>query len=190
MSDTPTPIASLCGITFKNMMAVRTTNFFDNNGPENVLMVNPDCPEPAIIILPHRTQLNSMEIVACSTAHGKVPVPGQKCERVPYGASTANYNSNGRRMIVKARNPIDARGAFDGSGEISGNILQVPVHVPVNVCGNSIDVIGLLNPAFGNTCVDLDKRSEMSTLKATKVGDKGYVVFIRAIELEEIGKHH
>jgi len=32
----------------------------------------------------------------------------------------------------------------------SGNLVQVPVHVPVNVVGNSVDVIGLLNPAFGN----------------------------------------
>ncbi|MFF2961904.1 chaplin, partial [Streptomyces sp. NPDC057963] len=34
----------------------------------------------------------------------------------------------------------------------SGNAVQVPVHVPVNVCGNTVDVIGLLNPAFGNKC--------------------------------------
>ncbi|MEW2630416.1 chaplin [Streptomyces sp. NPDC048389] len=39
-------------------------------------------------------------------------------------------------------------------GVLSGNLLQVPVHVPVNVCGNTVDVIGLLNPAFGNTCVN------------------------------------
>ncbi|MCZ9344055.1 chaplin, partial [Streptomyces sp. TRM76130] len=25
---------------------------------------------------------------------------------------------------------------------------------PVNVCGNTVNVIGLLNPAFGNTCVN------------------------------------
>ncbi|MFC9815265.1 chaplin [Streptomyces virginiae] len=36
----------------------------------------------------------------------------------------------------------------------SGNLIQVPVHVPVNACGNSVSVIGLLNPAFGNTCVN------------------------------------
>lgn len=48
-----------------------------------------------------------------------------------------------------------AEGAAVGSpGVLSGNQLQVPVHVPVNLCGNSIDVIGLLNPAFGNTCVN------------------------------------
>lgn len=36
----------------------------------------------------------------------------------------------------------------------SGNLIQIPIHIPVNVCGNSVSVIGLLNPAFGNTCVN------------------------------------
>ncbi|SER85149.1 Small secreted domain [Streptomyces sp. yr375] len=39
-------------------------------------------------------------------------------------------------------------------GVLSGNVVQVPVHVPVNVCGNTINVIGLLNPSFGNTCIN------------------------------------
>ncbi|MFG2712475.1 chaplin [Streptomyces goshikiensis] len=48
-----------------------------------------------------------------------------------------------------------AHGAAVGSpGVLSGNLVQVPVHVPVNVCGNSVNVVGLLNPAFGNTCVN------------------------------------
>ncbi|MGC5341396.1 chaplin [Streptomyces sp. DT24] len=48
-----------------------------------------------------------------------------------------------------------AEGLAAGSpGVLSGNVLQVPVHVPINLCGNTIDVIGLLNPAFGNTCVN------------------------------------
>ncbi|MET8558636.1 chaplin ChpH [Streptomyces sp. NPDC004959] len=48
-----------------------------------------------------------------------------------------------------------AQGAAVGSpGVLSGNVVQVPVHVPVNLCGNTINVIGLLNPAFGNTCVN------------------------------------
>jgi hypothetical protein len=48
-----------------------------------------------------------------------------------------------------------AQGAAVGSpGVLSGNLVQVPVHVPVNVCGNTVNVIGLLNPAFGNTCVN------------------------------------
>ncbi|MER5862386.1 chaplin [Kitasatospora sp. NPDC002040] len=39
-------------------------------------------------------------------------------------------------------------------GVLSGNNVQVPVHIPVNLCGNTVDVIGLLNPAFGNSCVN------------------------------------
>jgi hypothetical protein len=27
---------------------------------------------------------------------------------------------------------------------------QVPIHVPVNAVGNTVNVIGALNPAFGN----------------------------------------
>ncbi|WP_320779157.1 chaplin ChpG [Streptomyces sp. CRN 30] len=42
--------------------------------------------------------------------------------------------------------------AAHSPGVLSGNVLQVPVHIPVNVCGNTIDIIGLLNPAFGNEC--------------------------------------
>ncbi|MBD0744277.1 chaplin ChpH [Streptomyces sp. CBMA152] len=44
--------------------------------------------------------------------------------------------------------------AVHSPGVVSGNVIQVPVHVPVNVCGNTISVVGLLNPAFGNTCVN------------------------------------
>ncbi|TXS51149.1 chaplin [Streptomyces sp. t39] len=44
--------------------------------------------------------------------------------------------------------------AVKSPGVASGNLVQVPVHVPVNVSGNSVDVIGLLNPAFGNAAVN------------------------------------
>ncbi|RFU87241.1 hypothetical protein DSC45_09300 [Streptomyces sp. YIM 130001] len=48
-----------------------------------------------------------------------------------------------------------AQGAAVGSpGVLSGNVVQAPIHVPVNVCGNTVSVIGLLNPAFGNTCAN------------------------------------
>ncbi|WP_128803524.1 MULTISPECIES: chaplin [unclassified Streptomyces] len=39
-------------------------------------------------------------------------------------------------------------------GVLSGNTVQVPVHVPVNVCGNTVDVVGVLNPAAGNSCAN------------------------------------
>ncbi|AJT68163.1 chaplin [Streptomyces chattanoogensis] len=39
-------------------------------------------------------------------------------------------------------------------GVLSGNTVQAPVHIPVNVCGNTLSVVGLLNPTFGNTCIN------------------------------------
>ncbi|WP_336323406.1 chaplin [Streptomyces lavendofoliae] len=49
----------------------------------------------------------------------------------------------------------DASAAAIGSpGVLSGNVVQVPVHVPINVCGNTINIIALLNPAFGNVCIN------------------------------------
>lgn len=48
-----------------------------------------------------------------------------------------------------------ASGTATGSGGLlSGNVVQVPVDIPVNACGNTVNVIGLLNPAAGNVCVN------------------------------------
>ncbi|WP_030761732.1 MULTISPECIES: chaplin [unclassified Streptomyces] len=65
----------------------------------------------------------------------------------------------GALVLAGAASPAmadsNAAGQAVGSpGVLSGNLLQVPVHVPVNVCGNTVNVIALLNPAFGNTCVN------------------------------------
>ncbi|MBL1091126.1 MULTISPECIES: chaplin [Streptomyces] len=43
--------------------------------------------------------------------------------------------------------------ALNSPGVISGNTIQIPIHLPIHLCGNSIDIIGLVNPAFGNTCL-------------------------------------
>ncbi|MFI6035337.1 chaplin family protein [Streptomyces sp. NPDC051315] len=48
-----------------------------------------------------------------------------------------------------------ANGAAIGSpGFLSGNVVQAPVHIPVNICGNTVNGAGFLNPAFGNTCIN------------------------------------
>ncbi|MFF1449426.1 chaplin [Streptomyces sp. NPDC058274] len=58
-------------------------------------------------------------------------------------------------MAAPAFADAGAEGAAVGSpGVLSGNVVQVPIHVPVNVCGNSVDVIALLNPTFGNVCTN------------------------------------
>jgi len=46
--------------------------------------------------------------------------------------------------------------AQDSPGVVSGNNVQIPVHVPVNACGDTISVIGILDQAFGNHCVNED----------------------------------
>jgi hypothetical protein len=60
---------------------------------------------------------------------------------------------------VSAAFAADGGASADGSavgspGAISGNTIQLPVHVPVNVCGNTVSVVGLLNPAAGNRCAN------------------------------------
>lgn len=57
--------------------------------------------------------------------------------------------------VSSAHGGASAEGEALGSpGVASGNQVQVPVHIPVNVVGNTANVIGLLNGAFGNTGVN------------------------------------
>ncbi|WP_370418568.1 chaplin [Streptomyces sp. QH1-20] len=55
---------------------------------------------------------------------------------------------------VAAANSGAQGAAVNSPGIASGNVVQVPVAVPVNACGNTLNVVGLLNPTFGNTCVN------------------------------------
>nr|WP_206324522.1 MULTISPECIES: chaplin [unclassified Streptomyces] len=56
---------------------------------------------------------------------------------------------------VASAHGADAQGqALNSPGVASGNLVQVPVHVPVNATGNTVNVIGVLNPAFGNHSVN------------------------------------
>ena len=63
----------------------------------------------------------------------------------------------GTIMALGMAAPAFADAGADGAaanspGVLSGNVVQVPVHIPVNVCGNTVNVIALLNPTSGNTC--------------------------------------
>jgi hypothetical protein len=44
--------------------------------------------------------------------------------------------------------------AVHSPGLLSGNVIEIPVHIPVDACGDSVSAIGLLNPDFGNACVN------------------------------------
>ncbi|MEU8924775.1 chaplin [Kitasatospora sp. NPDC048545] len=67
---------------------------------------------------------------------------------------TASSGTGGSRGTTTAGS--SASGTAAGSpGVASGNSIQAPVHVPVNACGNSVDVVGVANPAFGNDCANV-----------------------------------
>ncbi|MER7929016.1 MULTISPECIES: chaplin [unclassified Streptomyces] len=62
-------------------------------------------------------------------------------------------------LVAAGAGLASANGVADGQaagspGVGSGNVVQVPVHIPVNAVGNSVNVIGVLNPAFGDLGVN------------------------------------
>ncbi|CAM5378485.1 MULTISPECIES: chaplin [Streptomyces] len=65
-------------------------------------------------------------------------------------------------------------GAAGSPGVVSGNVVQVPVHIPVNVCGNTVDVVGVLNPVFGNACVNHSDKGKPAKPAKPGPGHDGY----------------
>lgn len=47
--------------------------------------------------------------------------------------------------------PVNAE-VSNSPGIVSGNAIQIPVDADIPVCGNTIDVVGLLNPTSDNHC--------------------------------------
>ncbi|MFJ9418037.1 chaplin [Streptomyces sp. NPDC101227] len=75
------------------------------------------------------------------------PAFGNKCANGSGGKHHGGHGGSGRHGGATAEG-----GASHSPGVASGNTVQVPVDVPVNVCGNTVDVVGVLNPAAGNNC--------------------------------------
>jgi ChpA-C len=73
----------------------------------------------------------------------------RKCAAVVAGALLA------MSMAAPALADAGAEGQAVGSpGILSGNVVQIPIDIDLNVCGNSVNVVGLLNPAVGNVCIN------------------------------------
>ncbi|MEU7280630.1 chaplin family protein [Streptomyces sp. NPDC045431] len=72
---------------------------------------------------------------------------------------------------AQAHNGAGAHGAATNSpGVASGNSVQAPVSVPVNACGNSVNVVGALNPAFGNRCANKSSGAKASGATSNSPG--------------------
>jgi ChpA-C len=69
-------------------------------------------------------------------------------------ANTSKGRGNGPTAGASAKG-----GAVGSPGVLSGNNVQVPVEVPVNICGNTVDVVAALNPAAGNDCANKSRHT-------------------------------
>ncbi|MGW0948369.1 chaplin [Streptomyces sp. NPDC002623] len=79
--------------------------------------------------------------------------------------------SGAMAVTLPAHADSAANGAAAGSpGLISGNGVQLPVNLPVNLCGNTVNVVGVLNPAAGNTCANKGKAAAPGAPGATSDG--------------------
>jgi len=76
--------------------------------------------------------------------------PGDASKSAP-AAEPRNGGASGRHVVA------------DSPGVLSGNAVDAPVDVPVNACGNSVNAGGLLNPAMGNSCANVEEGPTQST---------------------------
>ncbi|MDT0269852.1 chaplin [Streptomyces sp. DSM 44915] len=76
-------------------------------------------------------------------------------ERGDHGDKGDKHDKKGKHGKGK-HGDVDAGAvgfAAGSPGVLSGNNIQIPIEIPINLCGNTINIIGLLNPAIGNVCV-------------------------------------
>ncbi|WP_086558642.1 chaplin [Streptomyces africanus] len=62
--------------------------------------------------------------------------------------------------------------AIGSSGVLSGNVVQVPIHAPINVCGNTVSIFGLLNSAHDNVCKNGEDKKDDDKKNSKKSSTK------------------
>ena len=87
--------------------------------------------------------------------------------RVVLGMTTGGLLVGGLGMGIAQADTTAGGTAADSPGLLSGNLLQIPVSIPVNVCGNSISVVGILDSATGNTCTNTGSAGSTANGSAT-----------------------
>ena len=80
---------------------------------------------------------------------------GNACGNVSHAEKSSTSSHDGSADGARAVGHTE-----DSYGLLSGNNVQAPIHLPVNVCGNSVDVLGVFNDAYGNECGNTSYGSE------------------------------
>jgi hypothetical protein len=97
-----------------------------------------------------------IEVLVDHVAAGTMTLACEEIAVAGGDAAASAAKASATRGAARAAG-VGAEGkAVNSQGVVSGNVVQAPAHVPVNVCGNTINVVGGLNPAHGNTCVNDD----------------------------------
>ncbi|WP_240661296.1 MULTISPECIES: chaplin [unclassified Streptomyces] len=87
-------------------------------------------------------------------------------------ASGSSYTDTGS-SYTGSGDGAHAVGAAQGSpGVLSGNVIQAPVDLSLNACGNSVNLVGLFNGASGNTCVNETGHEKEKEKEQEKEKDK------------------
>lgn len=50
--------------------------------------------------------------------------------------------------------PTATGNAWDSPGILSGNVIQLPISIPVNACGDNIGLLGALGVTSGTVCAN------------------------------------
>lgn len=103
--------------------------------------------EPATHTAPAKESPAAHHDSDASSTHGAKPREhGGGSEPSKGGQHTGHGDDDGGSSASGA--------ATNSPGLLGGNLLQAPLDIPVNACGNTVDLVGLLNPAMGNGCAN------------------------------------
>ncbi len=76
-------------------------------------------------------------------------------------AATLLLGGVGAMLLVESASAaqVSTTTASTQADDVAGDVAQGPVHLPVNVCGNDLGQVGLLNPSAGNHCANVGVRA-------------------------------